>query len=361
MEHHLRDTPGQENLDRGMVARPIGEGVHEAGRASIDPVPILDPGRLQTGGVGDGRNVEQQVGGAPERGMDQHGVLQGCRGQDPGQGQSPFPEPHERQGRPPGRVQPDRLARRTQGRVRQGHSQSLGHHLRRGRSSQKLASPARRGAGPAPHGCGVLQADESVGETGADGLHRSRIFPVGGRQRDAAGDDDSRQPGTARQRHEHGRQSLVASSDPQDALSSREGPHQPLQDRSSVVTVGEAVHHPLRSLAPAVAGVAAIGRIGAGSLVPEDAGRRRRQQADLPVSRVVTQGQWSPIRVPQAALGAQDQIGLPVDLPGTPTHPHVLGPAEEIAAGLMEQHLLGQGELTLRPRAPGPHPGPLHT
>ncbi len=74
VEHHLGDAAGQVGPDGRVVARPVGEDVDQARRPAVDLGPVLDRGPGETGGEGDGRDVEQQVRRAAERGVDRHGV-----------------------------------------------------------------------------------------------------------------------------------------------------------------------------------------------------------------------------------------------------------------------------------------------
>ena len=77
MQHHFRHAAGHEHLGRRETARSVRQRVHQARRRAIDPDPVLDRGRLQPRGGGDRRNVQQQIRGAAERGMDEHRVLDG--------------------------------------------------------------------------------------------------------------------------------------------------------------------------------------------------------------------------------------------------------------------------------------------
>jgi hypothetical protein len=80
MKHNLRRPAGHENLDGWMVARPIWQGIYQARRLPVNPAPVIYAWAGQAGGMGNGRYVEQQVGGPAKGGMDKHRVLDGLCG-----------------------------------------------------------------------------------------------------------------------------------------------------------------------------------------------------------------------------------------------------------------------------------------
>src|SRR5205823_545734 len=71
---------------------------------------------------------------------------------------------------------------------------------------------------------------------------------------------------------------------------------------------------------------------------------RLHKQADLPVAGVIAEGDGRAIVGSEAAGGGEDEKFLAADLGGIPPHAGVLGEAEEIAAGPVEEHLLGEGK-----------------
>ncbi len=80
----------------------------------------------------------------------------------------------------------------------------------------------------------------------------------------------------------------------------------------------------------------------------EDVGRFLDQQADLPMSGVITQGPGMAVRPAQPTHRAQDQILRLIGILRVPAHAHILGQAKEIAAGTIEQHLLVNGQAAHR-------------
>ena len=122
----------------------------------------------------------------------------------------------------------------------------------------------------------------------------------------------------------HGRQTLVTRRHAKDTTSGRQGPYQSPEDHRRIITVRQAVHHAGRPLRAPVA------RIGAES-GKRDASERgqffRRglhQQANLPVTRVVTQGYGRTICRTDTTLGAQNEILLPVQFGRVPAHAGIL-------------------------------------
>ena len=79
MQHHLRNAAGHEHLRGRETARSVRQRVDQARRRAIDPDPVVDRRRLQPGGRGDRRDVQQQIRGAAERGVHEHRVLDRAR------------------------------------------------------------------------------------------------------------------------------------------------------------------------------------------------------------------------------------------------------------------------------------------
>ncbi len=187
--------------------------------------------------------------------MDEHGVLDRLVREHVADGAPVLPLAVHRFRRPAGDVEPDRLTRRREGRMRHGEAERLGDDLRGRRRAEELAAASRRGAGAAAEiGC-VLERDEPVGEPRPEGLHGARVLAARRRQRDAAGHDGARQLPERGDRHEHRRQPLVAGSDADDAAPARQRADEPPEDERGVVAIGERVEHPGRALRAAVARV----------------------------------------------------------------------------------------------------------
>src|SRR5690349_5180346 len=64
---------------------------------------------------------------------------------------------------------------------------------------------------------------------------------------------------------------------------------------------------------------------------------------------MVTQGNWLAISSSQPTLGAENQELFAPNFIRIPAHPRILGPAEQVAAGPIEQHLLVDGQFAGRP------------
>ena len=117
--------------------------------AAVDVVPIFERGPRQAGRVGDGRQVQQQIRRAAEGREDGHRVADRGIGQDVGRVMPRSASATSARALPPGHVEPDRLAGRGQGRVRQRQAQRLAHDLGRGGRAEKMAAPAAGRTGPA--------------------------------------------------------------------------------------------------------------------------------------------------------------------------------------------------------------------
>ena len=82
-----------------MVGGSIGHHADQAGRAAVNSNPILHRGPTETGRMGDGRNVQQQVGRTTEGRMDGHRIAQRGVGQHCARGQAGRLAGHERTSR----------------------------------------------------------------------------------------------------------------------------------------------------------------------------------------------------------------------------------------------------------------------
>ena len=354
VQHHLRDPAGEEGDHRGMPRGTVRQHVHQPGRPAVDPFPVLHRGTAQAGGVGDGRDMQQQVGGTPEGGMDRHGILESFFGQDPLHALPFGVEPHQRPGGPARHVGPDGLARWRERAVGQRESEGLPDHLRRGRRAQELAAAARRRTGTATHVRRVFQGDLTVGVPRADRLDLARVLALFRRQRNAARHQYARQVMGSRQRDHHGGQPLVARRHADHAAARRQRPDQPPEDHGRVVAVRETVHHAGRPLRAPVAGIGAVTAEGDAAQRRQLLGGRLHEQSHLPVAGVVPQGHRRSVGRADSALGAEDQVLPAVQLAGTPPHAHVLGQGEQVAAGTFPQHVVGQRQAAFRTRRAGP-------
>ncbi len=82
VEHDFGQSSGEEDLHGGEVAGAVGQGVHQARDLAVDLGPIGGHGALEACGVGDGGEMQQQVGGSAEGGVGHHGVFERCLGED---------------------------------------------------------------------------------------------------------------------------------------------------------------------------------------------------------------------------------------------------------------------------------------
>ena len=304
--------------------------------------------------MGDGGHVQDEIGGAADRGVHDHGVVQRVGGQDRGEGRALVLQVHEREGGAPGHVAPDRGARRAEGGVRQGQAERLAHDLRGRGRAHELAAAARRAAGAATHLGGVVEGDFTLGEAGGEGLDLGGVLAFLGAERGAAGHEDAGQVFRAGQGHHHRGQALVAGGDADDSAAGGQRANEPAEEDRGVVAVGQAVEHRGRAVRAAVAGIAHIAGEGRGAVRRQRAGGLLHEQADFPVPGVVAQRDRRAVGGADAALRAEDEEFLAAQLFWVPAHAGVLRQAEDVAAGGVAQELSGERQLARGPGGGGP-------
>ena len=222
MEHHLGHAAGEEDLDGGVVLRAIREDIDETWDGAVDARPVVDGGAGEAGGVGDGGDVEREIGGAAERRVGDEGVVNRAGGEEVARGGAGFFEFEQREGRAAREVAPDRGAGGGERAVRKREAEGLGDDLARGGRAHELATAAGGTAGLAAHLGGVLEGDLLAGEAGGECLDLAGVLGVFGEQRDAAGHEDGRQIGRAGEGEEHRGEALVAGGDAEDAAAGGE-------------------------------------------------------------------------------------------------------------------------------------------
>ena len=208
--------------------------------------------------------------------------------------------------------------------MRQRKPEGLADHLRRRRGPEELTAAPGRGAGAAPELCSLLQRDEPMRKSGADGLHRTRVFPLLRGKGHAPGNEHARKVGTSGERHHHCGKALVAGSNSENASSRGQRTNQPAKYLGCIITIREAVHHPLCSLSSSITGIGAIAGERRESAGLQFLRCRPHQKADLPVTGVVSESYRLPIGRANAALRAQDQELFASQLGGFPAHAGVL-------------------------------------
>ena len=82
VQHDLGHAAGEEDLHGGVVAGAVGQRVDEARDLAVDVCPVFGGWAVEPGGVGDGGDVEQEIGRAAEGRVDDHGVADGGVGED---------------------------------------------------------------------------------------------------------------------------------------------------------------------------------------------------------------------------------------------------------------------------------------
>ena len=333
-----------------MVAGAVGKRVDEARHAAADLGPVAGGGPRQACGVGDRRNVEEQIRGSAKRRVRDHRVSERRFGEDVADADAPLLQLHQRASRPPREIEPDRLAGRSERGVTERKPKRFADDLRRRRRAEKLAATARRRTRAAPEIRRLLQRDVAVHESNADRLHAAGILGFDRQQRHAARHEHTRQIAGCGERHHHRRQPLVARGNPEHPATRGERPDQPTEDRRRVVAIRQAVEHRRRALRAPIARVGTRGcernRPGA----REFSGRRFHQQPDFPVTGVISKGDRRSIRCADSTVGREHQELAPSECRGVPAHAGVLRPAEEIARRAFPEHLRGQWQRAGRDR-----------
>ena len=339
MQHHFRHAARQKDAHGGMMPRAVRQDIDDARHAAVDGDPVFDRRTRQPGGVGDGRDVQQQIGGAAERGVHSHRVANARRPKNVAHGDAARFELAQRAPRTHRDVRPDRLSRRGQRRVRERHPQSLAYDLRCRGSAQELAAAARRGAGATAQLGRLLQRDQSMREPHAKRLDFPGIFSFGRRQRDPARHQHARQIAHRRQRHHHCRQTLVARRHADDSRTRRQRTNEPAEYLRGVVAIRQAVEHAGRTLRAAIARVGT--KRGEGNR-PQGAqllGRRLNQQADFPMTGVIAQRDRSAVRRAETALSAENEKLFAAQFARVPAHASVLRESKNVAARPVQQHV----------------------
>jgi len=221
VDHHLGDAAGQVDVGRGMPDGAVGQGVDQARHLAAKRGPVVDRGSANFRGVGDGGDVQEQVGRAAEGGVDGHGIAKGCIREDVLRVDAAGLQVGDSAGGAACHFEPERLARGGERGVRQRHAQALADDLRGGGRAEELTAAAGAGAGAATGvGC-LLQGQFAVGEASADRLDAASVLAVERCEHDAAGNQDGGQVVDPGEAHHHRWQALVAGGDAEDAAAGR--------------------------------------------------------------------------------------------------------------------------------------------
>ena len=257
--------------------------------------------------MGDGGDVEEEIGGAAEGCVDDHGVADGGVGEDVVSAEVELLHAEDGAGGAAGGVEPDGLAGGAECGVREGEAEGFGDDLRGGGGAEELAASAGCGAGAAADLGGVFEGDLVLGEACADGLNLAGVFAVFGKQCDAAWDEDAGQRAGGGEGHHHCGEAFVAGGDADDAGAGGERAHETAKDDGCVVAVGQGVEHAGGALGATVAGVGAGSSERDGAESFEFAGGFGHECADLPVAGVEAESDGSAVFGAKAAVGAEDE------------------------------------------------------
>ena len=318
------------------------------GHAGVHVLPFGQGGHGQARRVRDGGQMEQEVRRSADGGIHRHRVAQRALRHHVAHGQAEGHLPVHRARRAPRPVAPDGLAGRGERGVGKREAQRLRDHLRGGGGAEELAAAPGRGAGAAADVARFRERDEPVREAGADRLRLARVLAVAGGQGHAAGNDHRGQVAAGGEGHGHRRQPLVAGGHAHHRLARGQRAHEAPQDDGGVVAVGQAVEHAGRALRASVAGIGAE-RGERNAAEPADLLRGGLdEEADLPVPGVIAERERRAVRIADAAEGAEhEHLGAP-QVGGRPAHSDVLRPAEDVAAGTVDEIRRREGQASRR-------------
>ncbi len=182
----------------------------------------------------------------------------------------------------------------------------------------------------------------------ADRLDLPGVLTDGRRQGHSARHQHARQIAHAGQGQHHGRQAFVAGGHAQHSAARGQRADQAAKQDRRVVAIRQAVEHAGGSLRATIAWIGAIAgkRDAAQSL--QLARRGLHEQADLPVPRMKPQRDRRAVFGAHAPLRAQDQELRAGHFGRRPAHAGILRQAEQVAAGQIAKHFVGQRERTGR-------------
>ena len=194
-------------------------------------------------------------------------------------------------------------------------------------------------------------------ESGSESLNGASIFAAFGGQRHPAGNQHGWQVQLGGQSHHHGGQALVASGHAEHPHPLRKGSYQTAEDDGRVIAKRQAIEHAHRALGAAITGIGNRGGKGQRLALAKGFSGGPREEANLPVPGVVTQRDGATVFSSNAALGTEDEELLAAQFGRVPSHARILGHAEEVPAGGLAQHRLGQREFSGRTRPASPQAG----
>src|SRR6185503_21298989 len=140
MQHHFRHAACHKHLHGGMIARPVGECIHEAWDGPVDAIPIVHSRQRKARRMRNGWDVEQKIRGAAKGRMYKHGIFKRLWSEDVSKRYSLIGYLEQGQRRPTRHVVPHRFTRWRQGTMGQAQPESFGDHLRSCRGTEKLAA-----------------------------------------------------------------------------------------------------------------------------------------------------------------------------------------------------------------------------
>jgi hypothetical protein len=234
--------------------------------------------------------------------------------------------------------------------VRQRHPERFTDDLGCRGSAEKLTTTARRATGAAAEISRFLKRNQSVRESYADGLDRTRVFTILGRQHDATWHEHARQIAHSCQRHHHGWKSLVARRHADHSRACRQRANQPSKNHRRVIAKWKAIEHSSSPLRTAIAGVGAKRGERQSFQAAQLFRRSLNLDRDFPMTGVIAERDGFAVRSAQSALRAENQKLFAPQFARFPTHPGVLRESEDIAARAVQKHLGSEGQRSGRAR-----------
>ncbi len=202
-EHNLGHAASHEGHSRRVVNRADRHDGNDARHGAVDASPILNGRTLNASGESDSREVQQQVSGATEGCVNDHGILDSLVGNDVLGGNALVLEVEQRTCRSASDVLPHSGARRSKCRVRDAEAQALGHNLRGTSGAQELAAATSACASMAALAGSVLEGDLVVSKTSTNGLNGTSVLAVVRHQGRAAGAQNGGQVMLRSKSHHH--------------------------------------------------------------------------------------------------------------------------------------------------------------
>ncbi len=203
MQHHFRYAAVEKNLDGSEPSWSVRQNIHQPRRLPIDARPIFDGWSRKLRGVRNRGNVQQQIRASAERRVRNHRIVNRILSQDVVHCNMLRFHFDERTRRTSRQIEPDGLSRWRECGMCNRKTQRFGDDLARCRRAEELTAAAGRRARAASQFRRFFECDQSVREACAKRLNFAGVFALLWQQRNAAGNNHTRQRCLRRERHHH--------------------------------------------------------------------------------------------------------------------------------------------------------------